>query len=64
MRKFMIKPDGGQPYDCIRLDIPHAESATPITPARPGDIMLDVVHNSGQVTELPFTYNQIEEVKP
>jgi hypothetical protein len=62
MRSYKIKPSSDHPHKNIRLDVPHQESIESVD-GRKGDIMIDVLHNNGIKTDLPFYYHQIEEVK-
>lgn len=62
MKSYIIKPNSGHPYVNIRHDLPHQEAGIP-SPAQRGEILLAVQHNSGQVTDLSFTTEEVKEVK-
>jgi hypothetical protein len=62
MKSYKIKPDSGHPYTHIRTDVAHKKSCKPSS-GRRGDIVLDVLQNSGKVTDLSFYNEEIEEVK-
>lgn len=62
MKHYIIKPNSGHPYINIRTDVPHKEMGN-ASPARRGEVLLAVQHNSGLVTDLSFKANEVEEVK-
>jgi hypothetical protein len=56
MKAYTIKPNSGHPYINIQVNAIHQQAGTP-------SIMLNVLHNNGVRTALPFYNNEIQEAK-
>lgn len=60
--KYIIKPKSGHPYNSIDLTVAHPSAGKPSIAQR-GEVMLNVLHNNGMITPLPFYNSEIQEVQ-